>query len=283
MKPVLKYRGGKYKEIPNFLSYIPKSFDTYFEPFLGGGALFFYLAPKKAIINDINERLIQFYRELQSNPEQVRRQLDELQETYEHNQREYEYLKSLDPDKRVENKNEALYYKIRDMYNNKKFNEYLDSVVYFFINKTAYSGMLRFNTQGEYNVPFGRYTNFNTHLITPEHFSLIKTANITCGDYSKSFETAKEEDFMFLDPPYDCIFNDYGNIDFKNGFDEGQHRRLAADFRNLNCKALMIIGKTALTEELYGKYVKGEYEKSYAVNIKNRFKSESKHIIVTNY
>ena len=116
MKPVLKYRGGKYKEIPNFLSYIPKSFDTYFEPFLGGGALFFYLAPKKAIINDINERLIQFYRELQSNPEQVRRQLDELQETYEHNQREYEYLKSLDPDKRVENKNEALYYKIRDLF-----------------------------------------------------------------------------------------------------------------------------------------------------------------------
>ena len=103
------------------------------------------------------------------------------------------------------------------------------------------------------------------------------------GDYSKVFEMATEKDFMFLDPPYDCIFNDYGNIDFKNGFDEEQHRRLAADFRNLSCKALMIIGKTELTEELYGEFVKGEYEKSYAVNIMNRFKSESMHIIVTNY
>ena len=183
----------------------------------------------------------------------------------------------------MENKNEALYYLIRDMYNHKIPIEYLESVIYFFINKTAYSGMIRFNAQGEYNVPFGRYKNFNTQLITPEHFALIKSAHIMSGDYSKVFEMATEKDFMFLDPPYDCIFNDYGNIDFKNGFDEEQHRRLAADFRNLSCKALMIIGKTELTEELYGEFVKGEYEKSYAVNIRNRFKSESMHIIVTNY
>ncbi|MBP7223400.1 MAG: Dam family site-specific DNA-(adenine-N6)-methyltransferase [Sedimentibacter sp.] len=283
MKPILKYRGGKSKEIPNFSSFIPKDFDTYFEPFLGGGAVFFYLAPQKAVINDINEKLIQFYLELQTNPTAVREQLDRLQALYEANQAEYEQLKALTPDERVENKNEALYYLIRDMYNHKIPIEYLESVIYFFINKTAYSGMIRFNAQGEYNVPFGRYKNFNTQLITPEHFALIKSAHIMSGDYSKVFEMATEKDFMFLDPPYDCIFNDYGNIDFKNGFDEEQHRRLAADFRNLSCKALMIIGKTELTEELYGEFVKGEYEKSYAVNIRNRFKSESMHIIVTNY
>ena len=283
MKPILKYRGGKSKEIPNFSSFIPKDFDTYFEPFLGGGAVFFHLAPQKAVINDINEKLIQFYLELQTNPTAVREQLDRLQALYEANQAEYEQLKALTPDERVENKNEALYYLIRDMYNHKIPIEYLESVIYFFINKTAYSGMIRFNAQGEYNVPFGRYKNFNTQLITPEHFALIKSAHIMSGDYSKVFEMATEKDFMFLDPPYDCIFNDYGNIDFKNGFDEEQHRRLAADFRNLSCKALMIIGKTELTEELYGDFVKGEYEKSYAVNIRNRFKSESMHIIVTNY
>ena len=97
------------------------------------------------------------------------------------------------------------------------------------------------------------------------------------------FQMATERDFMFLDPPYDCIFNDYGNLAFENGFDEKSHRRLAHDFKELKCKALMVIGKTALTEELYGDYICGEYFKSYAVNIRNRFKSESKHIIVKNY
>ncbi len=283
MKPVLKYKGGKYKEIPNFISYIPKNFDTYFEPFLGGGAVYFYLEPTKAVINDINKKLIQFYIEMQNQPDLVRTQLDNLQKEYEDNQEQFEKLKSLSPDIRVENKNESLYYRIRDMYNHKAPLEYLESVIYFFINKTAYSGMIRYNTQGEYNVPFGRYKNFNTRLITPEHFDLIKTTHIISCDYSEVFEMANENDFMFLDPPYDCIFNDYGNVDFKNGFDEQQHRRLAADFRNLSCKALMIIGKTPLTEELYGEFIRGEYEKSYAVNIRNRFKSESMHIIVTNY
>lgn len=283
MKPILKYRGGKSKEIPNFSSFIPDHYDTYFEPFLGGGAVYFHLAPQKAVINDINEKLIQFYLELQNNPTKVKEQLDKLQKLYESNQTQYEKLKALSPNKRIENKNEALYYHIRDMYNHKVAADYLESVIYFFINKTAYSGMLRFNAQGEYNVPFGRYKNFNTQLITPEHFALIKKAQILSDDYAKVFERATEKDFMFLDPPYDCVFNDYGNINFKNGFDEQQHRRLAADFRNLSCKALMIIGKTPLTEELYGNFVKGEYEKSYAVNIRNRFKSESMHIIVTNY
>lgn len=283
MKPILKYRGGKSKEIPNFLSFMPKNFDTYYEPFLGGGAVFFYLAPQKAVISDINSRLIQFYSELQTNPVQVREQLDKLQEIYENNQREYERLKAVTPNERVENKNEILYYSIRDMYNHKTPLKYLESVIYFFINKTAYSGMIRYNAQGEYNVPFGRYKHFNTNLITPEHFELVRHTKILSCDYSESFKIATERDFMFLDPPYDCVFNDYGNIEFKNGFDEEQHRRLASDFRNLNCKALMIIGKTPLTIELYGDYVKGEYEKSYAVNIRNRFKSESMHIIVTNY
>ena len=82
--------------------------------------------------------------------------------------------------------------------------------------------------------------------------------------------------------------NDYTSkvaamYDIIHGFDEEQHRRLAADFRNLPCRALMVIGKTPLTEELYGEFIKDEYFKNYAVNIRNRFKNDAKHIIVTNY
>lgn len=68
-----------------------------------------------------------------------------------------------------------------------------------------------------------------------------------------------------------------------NGFDEAQHRRLAADFRNLTCRALMVVGKTPLTEELYSDYIVDEYYKNYAVNIRNRFNNDKMHIIIKNY
>ena len=89
---------------------------------------------------------------------------------------------------------------------------------------------------------------------------------------------------MFLDPPYDYVFHDYGNRDkLENGFDETEHRRLAADFRNLSCRALMVIGKTPLTEELYKSYIVDEYYKNYSVNIRNRFHNDSMHLIIKNY
>ena len=283
MNPMLKYRGGKSREIPLFQSYIPASFSTYIEPFLGGGAVYFHLEPEHAIINDVNERLMSFYECVRSEYDRMRVELDSIQEIYESNQAEYKERKVLLPDERVPNGNELLYYRIRDMYNKKIPSEYLSGVLYFFINKTAYSGMIRYNNNGEYNVPFGRYPNLNTKLITHEHSELLKRSELLQQDYSKVFERAQSDDFMFLDPPYDCVFNDYGNIDMMNGFGEEQHRRLASDFRNLSCRALMVIGKTALTEELYGKYIKDEYFKNYAVNIRNRFKNDAKHIIVTNY
>ena len=283
MKPMIKYRGGKSREIPCFEKYIPKSYDKYYEPFVGGGAVFFHLEPSKAVINDVNADVANFYQEVQKKYSKMRQQLDVLQALYESNQAVYKELKSAHPEERVENRNEELYYRIRDMFNRKIDKEYLDAVIYYFINKTAYSGMIRYNSQGEYNVPFGRYAHFNTNLITPEHSKLLKGAEILCGDYSVAFEMATVDDFMFLDPPYDCIFNDYGNIEMAEGFNEDEHRRLAKDFRNLSCKALMVIGRTKLTEELYGEFIRDEYFKSYAVNIRNRFKSDSRHVVVMNY
>ena len=282
MNPVLKYRGGKSREIPCFLQYIPKDFGRYIEPFFGGGAVFFYLEPNNAIINDANTRLITFYQQLRDDYPTMRIQLDELQNLYERNQTEYKTLKNLNPNTRVPNANEDLYYHMRTLFNHPD-DSFLDGVLYFFINKTAYSGMIRYNSNGEYNVPFGRYPNFNTKLVTPQHSQLLQNAQIFNVDYSQIFEMAENDDFIFLDPPYDCVFNDYGNIDMMNGFDETEHRRLAADFRNLPCRTLMIIGKTPLTEELYENYIFDEYYKNYSVNIRNRFHNDKMHIIVKNY
>ena len=282
MNPVLKYRGGKSREIPRFLAYVPDDFKRYVEPFFGGGALYFYLEPDCAIINDLNERLMTFYRQLREQYPLMRHQLDNIQMIYETNQLRYRSAKAAAPLDRVPNDNEAFYYEMRELFNHPD-KSYLEGVVYFFINKTAYSGMIRYNSQGEYNVPFGRYPNLNTKLVTRQHSKLLQSAELFNTDYEEIFNMLSDDDFVFLDPPYDCIFNDYGNIDLMNGFDETQHRRLANHFRNLPCRSLMIIGKTPLTVELYRDFIKDEYYKNYAVNIKNRFNNDKMHIVVKNY
>lgn len=283
MKPMIKYRGGKSKEIKEFLQFIPHNYDRYVEPFAGGAALYFYLEPQSALINDINTKLIDFYLAVRDNFNQLKRELIKIEEIYHSNQAEYEALKETDKSLNfVENRNEVLYYLLRDMYNGKVKKEYLDATLYYFINKTSYSGMLRFNSKGEFNVPFGRYKNFNVDMVSEKHCDLLKRAEITQNDYSEIFNRCSINDFLFLDPPYDCIFTDYGNIN-ENDFTEESQKRLAQDFRNLSSKALMIIGKTELTERLYKPYIKAEYTKKYAVNIRNRFKAESSHLIITNY
>ena len=117
MKPLVKYRGGKSKEIPHLIKHIPKFSGRYIEPFLGGGAMFFYLEPKKAIINDINSKLMAFYEGVKSNFDTLQKELSEIEKLYVTNRRKFEELKSKTPDLRVDDENETLYYQIRDMFN----------------------------------------------------------------------------------------------------------------------------------------------------------------------
>ena len=283
MKPLVKYRGGKSKEIAHLIKHIPQYSGRYIEPFFGGGALFFHLEPKRAIINDINSKLIEFYLGVKDNFETLKTELSEIEKLYVVNRRKFEELKSKTPDERVDDENELIYYQIRDMFNDLTPKKYSDAFLYFFINKTAYSGMIRYNAKGEFNVPYGRYSNLNTSLVTSVHNKLLSNTEIYNLDYSEIFKMSKEDDFIFLDPPYDCVFSDYGNVEHKDGFNERNHIELANHYKQLKCKALMVIGRTPLTEKLYGNMIVDEYGKSYAVNIRNRFKSEASHILISNY
>ena len=283
MKPIIKYRGGKSKEVHLLTPYIPNYTGRYIEPFLGGGAMYFHLEPQRAIINDINTKLMNFYLAVQQNYPELSEELAQLEETYTTNREAFDALKRKHPNERVEDKNEALYYKLRDMFNGLEKPKYSAAALYYFINKTAYSGMIGFNSKGEYNVPYGRYKNFNTSLITEQHHQLLSNTEILNTDYRKIFALVQPDDFVFLDPPYDCIFSDYGNEEYKDGFSEANHRQLANDFHNLSCRALMVIGATPLTRGLYGANIVAEYGKNYSVNIRNRFQAEAVHIIVTNY
>jgi len=283
MKPLVKYRGGKSKEIPHLEKHIPHFNGRYIEPFFGGGAMFFYLEPKNAIINDINAKLMAFYKGVKLDFETLQKELSEIENIYRINRKKFEELKAKTPTERVEDENEVLYYQIRDMFNDLADKKYSDALLYFFINKTAYSGMIRYNSKGEFNVPYGRYANLNTSLATKAHSQLLSHTEIYNLDYKDIFEMAEEDDFMFLDPPYDCVFSDYGNTEHKDGFNEKNHTELANAYKQLKCKALMVIGRTPLTEKLYGDLIVDEYGKSYAVNIRNRFKSAASHILISNY
>ena len=283
MKPLIKYRGGKSKEIPHLIRQIPRFHGRYIEPFFGGGALYFHLEPEQAIINDINEKLMSFYRGVRDDFPNLRHEMDEIERIYTQNRMIYDTAKAENPNNRVADPNEALYYELRDMYNGLTRSRYSAAMLYYYINKTAYSGMIRYNSKGEFNVPFGRYRHLNTKTVTQAHSDLLSRAELYNLDYSEIFNMANHNDFIFLDPPYDCIFSDYGNVEYREGFNEDAHRRLAADFRNLQCPALLVIGKTPLTDELYHDMIVDEYAKSYAVNIKNRFKAGANHILVTNF
>lgn len=281
MKPMLKYAGGKSKEIEVIKKFIPEFSGKYIEPFFGGGALYFSLEPEKVIINDINLRLIEFYQGISNDYGRIKKELSALETVYIKNRQKYEEDKK-GTNGKVADLNEKLYYEMRDFFNGKQ-NELHPATVYYFINKTAYSGMIRYNKAGKYNVPYGRYKNFNTKLITENHNKLLKKSEIFCKDYKEIFTMSRKEDFIFLDPPYDCVFNNYGNKELVNGFTEEMHKELSENFKKLEAKALMVIGKTPLIEKLYKDYIVFEYDKKYSVNIKNRFDTATKHLIIINY
>lgn len=283
MKPIIKYSGGKRQEIPYLVRNMPHFTGRYIEPFFGGGALFFYIEPYEAIINDINTPLMLFYKGIRDDFGQVKHELTTLANAYNDNQSKFEIMYKNHPEEHIKNANEALYYSMRDMFNGKIEKTYSYATIYYFINKTAYSGMIRYNAKGMFNVPFGRYKRLSVENVSLSHSQLLQRATLYNSDYKRIFDLCQPDDFVFLDPPYDCIFSNYGNEKYKDGFDEQSHRRLAADFRNLSCMTMMVINRTKLTEELYSDNIVDEYSKNYAVNIRNRFKSSASHIIVTNY
>lgn len=258
LKPIIKWSGGKKDELNKFLQYIPENYDTYLEPFIGGGAVYFHINPDKAVISDVHKELIDFYQS--------------IKQGY-----------SNDIYKFMENhpNNEETYYKVRS-YNN---NDMLDNAKrFYYLRKTCFRGMLRYNSKGEFNIPYGRYKNYNFEDIkNKEYEELLKRTEIYNESFEYIFENYnKETNFMFLDPPYDSEFTDYGYCSF--GRDE--HIKLSEYFKRTKIKCLMIIGKTDFIKDLYKEYIVDEYDKNYRFKLHSgRVGNEinTKHLIIKNY
>jgi DNA adenine methylase len=257
LNPIVKWSGGKKDELNHILPHIP-SYDTYLEPFIGGGALFFHLKPNKAVINDVHKELTDFYLSIKNG----------------HSNDIYNFMK--------EHPNEEeTYYKVRNYDNTECLN---NAKRFYYLRKTCFRGMLRYNKSGKFNIPFGRYKTCNFEdLKNIEYENLLKNTDVFNQSFEYIFDNYDNPNhFMFLDPPYDSEFTDYGYC----SFGKKEQKILANKFKNTSIKCLMIIGKTAFIEELYKDYIVGEYDKKYRFKLHSgRVGDEinTKHLIIKNY
>lgn len=204
-KPFVKWAGGKRQLIPELTKHLPTKFDTYYEPFLGGGALLFQLLYEKpdlkCHVSDLNPDLILSY-------VTIRDKIDDLIKSLKnHSDRYFKDSKSY-------------YYSVREV--NPK-NQVEKVARLLFLNKTCFNGLYRVNSKGKFNVPLGRYSNPNIvqeeNLRAVNQFLLQNKIMIKCQDFSSTVEKAKKGDFVYFDPPYQPVsrtanFTSYTNCNF---------------------------------------------------------------------
>lgn len=271
-KPFVKWAGGKRSIIHELIQLSPKIFDTYYEPFVGGGALLFELSPRKAIINDYNKELMNVYSCIKDEEKLV--------------------LMCNELNKHETNHSETYYYKIRDLdKDKKKFNkipDYKRAARTIYLNKACFNGLYRVNSNNEFNVPSGKRSKVNTHsenLGIIHCFLNMNDIQLLSTDFVDAVKTAKQGDFIYFDPPYDSdtsTFNSYT----ENGFEKEDQIRLAELFKELDsrgCYVMLSNYNTSLIRELYQGYHFHyvEAQRNIGANAKDRGIVEE--VIITNY
>ena len=272
-KPFVKWAGGKRQIIDKLKKYVPDEFDTYYEPFIGGGALLFELSPKKAIINDSNEELMNVY-ECLCDEEKFKKMCGVL------NHYETEH-------------SEAFYYDIRNKDRNKnsynRLSCYTKAERTIYLNKACFNGLYRVNSKNEFNVPFGKKLKVNTYdggnLITVSNYLTMNDIKILCVDFEDAVKSAKKGDFVYFDPPYDSdtsTFNSYT----EDGFGKEEQRRLAKVFKELDAKGVYVMlsnHNTSLVNELYKDYHMHLIEAKRSINANGKKRGKVEEVIITNY
>lgn len=271
VSPVLKWVGGKRQIIEQIKKYIPQNISTYYEPFIGGGAVLFELQPKKAVINDVNSELMNLYDVIQNNVDEL---IEEL---------------------RLHKNEEAYFYEIRELDRDKKkygsFSAVQRAARIIYLNKTCYNGLFRVNRAGEFNTPFGRYKNPNiVNEVTLKAVSnYFKKAQITlvCRDFEEVLKGAKKGAFVYLDPPYDpasytSSFTGYN----KGGFDQNEQVRLKNMCDKLNKKSINFLLSNSATDfikELYKDYKIEIIQAKRAINSKADKRGTVDEVLVMNF
>lgn len=290
-KPFLKWAGGKGQLLDTFDKIFPQELiegkiKTYIEPFVGGGAVLFHILQnykiEKAQINDINKELINCYRCIKADVEEVIKPLSIL---------EKEYLSS-------ENRNKY-FYNVRERYNQIHLNGHYDyekCADFIFLNHTCFNGLYRVNKEGKFNVPHGKYKKplicdkENLRLCS----QLLQKVEINFGSYEQVLEKADANTFLYFDPPYRPLLENNSFVSYdKAGFDDIDQIKLSQNYRNLdkqNCLLMLsnsdpknINEKDNFFDDLYKSF---NIERVYAkrmINCRANKRGNITEIVVTNY
>lgn len=270
--PFVKWAGGKRQLIPQIRERMPKKYEDYYEPFVGGGAVIFDLLPANALINDINKALINTYRQIRDIPEKFIADVNRL-------------------DKEMPEDGRVYYYSLRELYNDKLMKSEYDlelASLFVFINKHCFNGLYRVNGKGLFNVPYNnsRRASIDEEAIM-EISKYLKDVKIVDGDFEVACEDAKRGDFIFLDSPYAPLNPTSFESYTKEGFDVESHKRLSKlydDLTDRGCYCMLTNHNTQLIYELYGN--KGY--KIDVVSVKRMINSDASNrvgqeVIICNY
>ena len=268
--PVLKWVGGKRQLLPELRRRMPKRFSTYYEPFIGGGALLFDRQPQKAVLNDSNLELINVYCQISTNVAALIEALKRLHNT----QVDYYRIRQMDRDGTLAKMSSV---------------ERAARIIY--LNKTCYNGLFRVNSHGEFNSPFGFYKNPN---IVNEPVLLAVSAYLSnhelkfkCGDYNEALRGIRKGSFVYLDPPYDPVSSSASFTGYtQGGFDAEEQERLCEVCKSLNRKGVKFMLSNSNTERINSLYREFNIDKVQArrnVNSDGAGRGEVFEVIVRNY
>ncbi len=235
--PFVKWAGGKSQLIPQIIRLMPSRFARYFEPFLGGGAVFFHTASynRNAFLSDINVDLINAYKIIRNNVEELITALKYHQDEYSKSPKSY-------------------YYQLRDK--TKGLNKIENAARFITLNKTCYNGLYRVNKKGLFNVPIGRYKNpLICDPVNLRKMSIVLSQSASylgVIDYKKILvEKVDKDDFVYLDPPFHPISNTANFTSYTNsGFSFEDQKELATIFKELTRRGCKLLLSNSNTEEI---------------------------------
>jgi DNA adenine methylase len=259
----IKWAGGKGQLLSQFDLMLPKNFDLYIEPFVGGGAMFFHILPERSILIDNNSELINFYETVRDSVSDL---IDDLK-VHKNDEEYYYIMRSLDP---------------KNMDPVKRASRFL------YLNKTAYNGLWRVNKSGQFNVPFGRYRSLKIfdeeNLIAVS--DLLKRSKIFFGDFEMVLDHATRGTFVYFDPPYHPLSKTANFTSYSGKFDEMDQIRLHECFKRLDeigCYIMMSNSDTEFIKELYKDYDIKIVKARRAINSRTDGRGMINELVVRNF
>jgi len=269
----VKWAGGKGQLLGQFEPLFPKKFNRYLEPFVGGGAVFFHIIqnfkPKKIIISDVNEELINTYKIVKTDVERLIIELKQHREYHLAEGKKY-YLTI-----RATNPNDLLSLE--------------RAARFIYLNKTCFNGLYRVNSGGGFNVPMGSYEN--PDIVQEERLrivsKLLKNVTIKVMSFEKILGIAKKGDFIYFDPPYYPLKNKNSFTTYTKGaFLEKEQELLAEVFKKLDkkgCSVMLSNSDTKFIKDLYVKYNINFVQATRMINCNGDKRGKIKEVVVTNY